>query len=195
MKNICIFASGNGTNFEAIVDAVNNGIIENAKVVMLIVDRKNAYAILRAKRLNVEYRYVNATKFNSREDYEREIVNIISPLNIDLICLAGYMKIITNVLLDAYKGKIINIHPALLPSFKGAHGINDAFNFGCKVFGVTIHHVSSELDGGKIIAQKAIEYYGNDVLELEGKIHDIEHVLYPDVVNKLLKGELKWEER
>ena len=191
MKNICIFASGNGTNFEAIVDAVNNGIIENAKVVMLIVDRKNAYAILRAKRLNVEYRYVNATKFNSREDYEREIVNIISPLNIDLICLAGYMKIITNVLLDAYKGKIINIHPALLPSFKGAHGINDAFNFGCKVFGVTIHHVSSELDGGKIIAQKAIEYYGNDVLELEGKIHDIEHVLYPDVVNKLLKGELK----
>ena len=191
MKNICIFASGNGTNFEAIVDAVNNGIIENAKVVMLIVDRKNAYAILRAKRLNVEYRYVNATKFNSREDYEREIVNIISPLNIDLICLAGYMKIITNVLLDAYKGKIINIHPALLPSFKGAHGINDAFNFGCKVFGVTIHHVSSELDGGKIIAQKAIEYYGNDVLELEGKIHDIEHVLYPEVVNKLLKGELK----
>lgn len=191
MKNICIFASGNGTNFEAIVDAVNNGIIENAKVVMLIVDRKNAYAILRAKRLNIEYRYVNATKFNSREDYEREIVNIISPLNIDLICLAGYMKIITNVLLDAYKGKIINIHPALLPSFKGAHGINDAFNFGCKVFGVTIHHVSSELDGGKIIAQKAIEYYGNDVLELEGKIHDIEHVLYPDVVNKLLKGELK----
>lgn len=195
MKNICIFASGNGTNFEAIVDAVNNGIIENAKVVMLIVDRKNAYAILRAKRLNIEYRYVNATKFNSREDYEREIVNIISPLNIDLICLAGYMKIITNVLLDAYKDKIINIHPALLPSFKGAHGINDAFNFGCKVFGVTIHHVSSELDGGKIIAQKAIEYYGNDVLELEGKIHDIEHVLYPDVVNKLLKGELKWEER
>ena len=191
MKNICIFASGNGTNFEAIVDAVNNGIIENAKVVMLIVDRKNAYAILRAKRLNIEYRYVNATKFNSREDYEREIVNSISPLNIDLICLAGYMKIITNVLLDAYKGKIINIHPALLPSFKGAHGINDAFNFGCKVFGVTIHHVSSELDGGKIIAQKAIEYYGNDVLELEGKIHDIEHVLYPDVVNKLLKGELK----
>ena len=191
MKNICIFASGNGTNFEAIVDAVNNGIIENAKVVMLIVDRKNAYAILRAKRLNIEYRYVNATKFNSREDYEREIVNIISPLNIDLICLAGYMKIITNVLLDAYKGKIINIHPALLPSFKGAHGINDAFNFGCKVFGVTIHHVSSELDGGKIIAQKAIEYYGNDVLELEGKIHDIEHVLYPEVVNKLLKGELK----
>lgn len=194
MKNICVFASGNGTNFEAIVDAVNNGIIKDAKVVMLIVDRKNAYAIERAKRLNIEYRYVNVTKFATREEYEREIVSIISPLNIDLICLAGYMKIITNVLLDAYSDKIINIHPALLPSFKGAHGISDAFNYGCKVFGVTIHHVSSELDGGKIIAQKAIEYYGNDMDELEGKIHDIEHVLYPEVINKLLKGELKWEE-
>ncbi len=191
MKNICVFASGNGTNFEAIVNAINNNIIEDAKVVMLIVDRKNAYVIERAKRLGINYKYVNATKYNTREEYELEIVNILTPLNIDLICLAGYMKIITNVLLDAFNDKIINIHPALLPSFKGAHGILDAFNYGCKVYGVTIHHVSKELDGGKIIAQKAIEYYGNDVDELESKIHDIEHDLYPIVVNKILKGELK----
>ncbi len=191
MKNICVFASGSGTNFEAIVNGVNDNIIKNARVSLLIVDRKNAYVIERAKRLNIPYYYVNIKKFNSREDYETEIVNILKDYNIDLICLAGYMKIITDVLLNAYRDKIINIHPALLPSFKGAHGILDAFNYGCKVFGVTIHHVSSELDGGKIIAQRAFEYYGNDIDELESKIHEVEHVLYPEVINKLIEGELK----
>ena len=189
--NIAIFSSGNGTNFEAIVNAVNNGTIKNAKVAVLIVDRKKAFVIERAKRLNIKYEYVNCTKYNTREEYEQEIVNILKPLNIDLIVLAGYMKVITNVLLEEYKDRIINIHPALLPSFKGAHGIEDSFNYGCKVFGVTIHHVSSELDGGKIIAQKAFEYYGNEISELETKIHDIEHVLYPLVIDKLIKGELK----
>ena len=191
MKNICVFASGNGTNFEAIVEGINKGIIKNACVKMLIVDRKNAYVIERAKRLNIPYTYVNALKFSSREEYEEEIVRILSRFDIDLICLAGYMKIITNVLLTKYENKIINIHPALLPSFKGAHGILDAFNYGCKVFGVTIHHVSSELDGGKIIAQRAFEYYGNDIFALEAKIHEVEHVLYPEVINKLIEGELK----
>ncbi len=191
MKNICVFASGNGTNFEAIVEGINKGIIKNARVVMLIVDRKNAYVIERAKRLNIPYTYVNALKFNRREEYEEEIVRILSNYDIDLICLAGYMKIITNVLLTKYQNKIINIHPALLPSFKGAHGILDAFNYGCKVFGVTIHHVSSELDGGKIIAQRAFEYYGNDIDVLEAKIHEVEHVLYPEAINKLIEGELK----
>jgi phosphoribosylglycinamide formyltransferase-1 len=100
------------------------------------------------------------------------------------------MKIITEVLLTNYKNRIINIHPALLPSFKGAHGIEDAFNYGVKVFGVTIHYVSSELDGGKIIAQRGFEYYGKDIDELETKIHEVEHKLYPEVINKLLKGEM-----
>ena len=99
------------------------------------------------------------------------------------------MKIIEHVLLDAYPNKIINIHPALLPSFKGAHGIQDAFDYGCKVFGVTIHYVSEELDGGKIIAQKAFEYYGSDVDELESKIHAVEHELYPSTIEKLIKEE------
>jgi len=189
--NIAVFASGNGTNFEAISNAIKNKTISNCEIKILIVDRKNAYAITRAKNLGIPYKYVNSTKFNSREEYELEIINILKELNIDLIVLAGYMKIITNVLLEAYKDRIINIHPALLPSFKGAHGIRDAFNYGCKVYGVTIHHVSSELDGGKIIAQRAFEYYGNDIDELETKIHDLEHSLYPEVIDKLIKGELK----
>ena len=190
MKNIAIFASGSGTNFEAIADSIQNHTIENANVSILICDRKNAYVIERAKRLNIKYVYVNALKFDTREKYEEHIVSILKPLNIDLIVLAGYMKIITEVLLTNYKNKIINIHPALLPSFKGAHGIEDAFNYGVKVFGVTIHYVSSELDGGKIIAQRGFEYYGKDIDELETKIHEVEHKLYPEVINKLLKGEM-----
>ncbi|MCR5787139.1 MAG: phosphoribosylglycinamide formyltransferase [Acholeplasmatales bacterium] len=191
MTNIAIFASGNGTNFEAIVNAVNNKIIKNAVVSILIVDRHKAYAIERAKKLNIPYVYVNATKFNTREEYENEIINILKPYNIDIICLAGYMKILTHVLLDEYENRIINIHPALLPSFKGAHGIKDAFDYGCKVFGVTVHYVSSELDSGKIIAQRAFEYYGNSLDDLETKIHSVEHILYPEAINMVIEEKQK----
>jgi phosphoribosylglycinamide formyltransferase-1 len=97
------------------------------------------------------------------------------------------MKIVGETLLNSYEGKIINIHPALLPSFKGAHGILDAFNYGVKVFGVTIHYVNSGIDEGKIISQKAFEYYGNDIEELETMIHKVEHELYPRTINELLK--------
>lgn len=186
MKNICVFASGSGTNFEAIVEACENKTIKNVCVKLLIVDRAKAYVIERAKKHNIPYVYVNIKKFASREEYDEHIVNVLKEYDIDLICLAGYMKIISDVLLNAYPNKIINIHPALLPSFKGAHGIEDAFNYGCKVFGVTIHYVSTELDSGLIISQRAFEYYGDNLDELESKIHEVEHVLYPETINKLL---------
>lgn len=189
MKNIAVFASGNGSNFEAIAQACENKTIKNGNVKVVICDRAKAYVRERAKNHNIPCVYVNALKFETREDYEKHIVSILKEYDIDLIALAGYMKIITNVLLETYPNKIINIHPALLPSFKGAHGILDAFNYGCKVFGVTIHYVSKELDGGKIISQKAFEYYGNNLDELEEKIHETEHVLYPLTINKLLEGE------
>jgi len=191
MTNIAVFASGNGTNFECIVDAIEKGNIKDCVLKVLIVDRAKAYVIERAKNHNIKYVYVNVKKFKSREEYDSHIVDILKEYNIDLICLAGYMKIITDKLLNAYPNKIINIHPALLPSFKGAHGIKDAFDYGCKVFGVTIHYVTSELDGGKIITQKAFEYYGNDLNELETKVHEVEHELYPFTINKLIKEKQK----
>ena len=108
--------------------------------------------------------------------------------NVDLICLAGYMRICGYVLLKKYEGRIINIHPALLPSFKGAHGIQDAFDYGVKVFGVTIHYVDSGMDSGKIIEQRAFHYTeGETVEEVEARIHEIEHQMYPEVVAKLVK--------
>ncbi len=188
MKNIAVFASGNGTNFENIVKSIKKKNIK-ASVKILIVNKKNAYALTRAKNLNIKSVYVNPKKYETLEEYEHVIEDILSNYNIDLICLAGYMKIVGDVLLKEYPNKIINIHPALLPSFKGAHGIKDAFDYGCKVFGVTIHYVSEELDSGKIIAQRAFEYYGNDIDELEEKIHKVEYELYPETIDKIIKGE------
>lgn len=187
--NLAIFASGNGTNFEAIAKAIVEKKISDAQIKVLIVDHKDAYVIERAKKYGVPYEVVLLKDYPSKKEYEEHILEVLKKYEVELICLAGYMKIINETLLDAYPNKIINIHPALLPSFKGAYGIQDAFDYGCKVFGVTIHYVSPELDGGRIIAQKAFEYYGNDVDELESMIHAVEHELYPLTIDKLIKEE------
>ena len=191
MKNIAVFASGSGTNFEAIVNAVEKGLIKDARVLLMVCDKKDAFVITRAKNHNVEQFVFNAKDYKSKEEFETIIVNKLNELKIDLVCLAGYMRYIGKVLLDNYEGKMINIHPALLPSFKGAHGIQDAFNYGVKVFGVTVHYVDSGVDSGKIIMQRGFEYYGNDVDEVEAHIHEIEHVLYVEAINKLFNEETK----
>lgn len=187
MKKLAVFASGSGSNFEAIQQAILNDEIKDAEIVLMVCDKPNAYVIERAKNHNINTFVFSAKKYSSKNEYETEIVNLLNELNVDLVCLAGYMKIVGEVLLKSYEGRIINIHPALLPSFKGAHGILDAFNYGVKVYGVTIHYVNSGIDEGKIISQKAFEYYGNDILELETMIHKVEHKLYPRTINELLK--------
>lgn len=185
MKNIAIFASGSGTNFEALVQAVEENKI-NGKVVLMVCDKKNAYVVERAKNHNIPAFIFSAKDYKSKEEYEQVIVNKLDECKVDLVCLAGYMRICGNVLLKNYEGKIINIHPALLPSFKGAHGIQDAFDYGVKVFGVTIHYVDQDIDSGKIIAQRAFQYKeGETVDEVEARIHEIEHILYPEVVSKI----------
>jgi len=186
MKKLAVFASGSGTNFEAIVCACENKLID-AEVSILVCDKKDAYVLERAKNHGVKTFVFTAKDYPSKEAFETEIVNELKALDIDLICLAGYMRYIGTVLLDNYEGKMINIHPALLPSFKGAHGIHDAFEYGVKMFGVTVHFVDSGVDSGKIIMQRGFEYYGNDVDEVETHIHEIEHVLYVEAINKVLK--------
>ena len=188
MKNIAIFASGSGTNFEALVQACEDKKI-NGKVVLMVCDKKNAYVNERAKNHNVPAFIFNSKDYESKEEYEELIVEKLEEYNVDLVCLAGYMRICGYVLLKKYEGRIINIHPALLPSFKGAHGIKDAFDYGVKVFGVTIHYVDQDIDSGKIIAQRAFEYTeGETVDEVEARIHAIEHELYPEVVAKICEG-------
>ena len=187
MVKIAVFASGSGTNFEAIVEACEKGFID-AEVDILVCDRPGAYAIERAKKHNVSTFVLSPKQCKSKADYEQQIVDELQKRNISLICLAGYMRIITPVIFEPYKDRILNIHPALLPSFKGAHGIDDAFNFGVKVFGVTVHFIDLTIDGGTIVMQRAFEYYGNDRDEVEKKIHEIEHQLYPEAINRVLNN-------
>ena len=183
MKRIAIFASGSGTNFEALV----NETYKNGKIVLLVCDKPNAYVIERAKNHNINYFVVELKNYENKEAYETAIVNKLKEEKIDLVLLAGYMKIVDKVLLDAYEGRIINIHPALLPSFKGAHGIKDAYDYGVKIMGVTIHYVNKEVDGGKIIAQDCFHLTNETLEEAEEKIHAIEHKLFPKTLKILLE--------
>lgn len=184
MKKIAIFASGSGSNFQAIVEAFNNGGLK-ALPEVCVCDKPGAYVIERARTLNVPVIVASPRDFADKAAYETFLAEKLKQLDIDLICLAGYMRLIGPTLLEQFAGRIINIHPSLLPSFKGAHGIRDAFEYGVKVFGVTIHYVDETLDGGKIIDQEAFHYEGDDIDELEAKIHAVEHRLYPRVINLL----------
>lgn len=185
-KNIAVFASGNGSNFEVIARACISGEIADAVVTLLVCDKHNAFAIERAKQLNINTFVFDPKAFVSKAEYESKILEKLKAHNIDLICLAGYMRIVGQTLLEAFPKKILNIHPSLLPSFKGAIAIIEAFEFGVKVFGVTVHLIDNTIDGGTIIAQRAFEYYGNSLEEVEHRIHEIEYKLYPEAINMVL---------
>ena len=185
LKNLAVFASGSGSNFEAIAQACVDGRVP-AKIVLLVCDNANAYAIERAKKFDIPPLVLHPRDCGGKAAYEQRIVDRLNELNVDLVCLAGYMRIVGETLYNAYEGKILNIHPALLPSFKGAHGIDDAFNFGVKVFGGTVHFIDLTIDGGVIVMQRAFEYYRNDRDEVEARIHAIEHELYPEAICKVI---------
>lgn len=183
---IAVFASGYGSNFEAIAKAAAEGRID-AEVVLMVCDKPGARVYEVARQMGVDSFVFSPKDYASKAGFESEIVARCRVAGVELICLAGYMRIVGPTLLEAYRGRIINLHPSLLPSFKGAHAIEQALEFGVKVFGATIHYVDETLDGGRIIAQRAVPYEGNDIDELTAAIHAVEHDLYIDTINKLLK--------
>lgn len=185
MKKLAVFASGSGTNFEAIAQACADGVID-AEVALMVCDVPSAAVIARAERFGIRKFVFSPKQYSCKADYEKEIVDKMDALGIDLVCLAGYMRIVGETLLKAYEGRIINIHPSLLPAFKGAHAVEQAVEYGVKVYGITIHYVNSDLDGGRIIAQKAFEYDGSDAEEVHRIGRKIEHELYIKTINQLL---------
>lgn len=191
---LAVFASGTGSNFEAIADACAGGRL-NADVVLMVCDKPAAAVVEKARVRGVESFVFNPGDYGCKADYEREIICRMDALGVDLICLAGYMRIVSDVLLEAYGGRIVNIHPSLLPSFRGAHAVEQAVAFGVKVYGITIHYVTSELDGGRIIAQRAFDYGGDDPEEVHRIGQKIEHSLYVETIDKLLKANPFPEER
>ena len=184
-KKLAVFASGEGTNFEAIAQACADGRLD-AEVALMVCDKSSANVVHRAERFGVESFVFSPKDYSSKAEYEGEIVRRMDAAGIDLVCLAGYMRIISDVLLSSYEGRIINIHPSLLPAFRGARAVEQAVEYGVKVYGITIHYVNSDLDAGHIIAQKAFEYDGNDPEEVHRLGQQIEHKLYIDTIAKLL---------
>lgn len=182
---LAVFASGSGSNYQAIVEACHDGRIE-ADVVLLVCDKPGAKVLERAERYGTESFAFNPKDYESRDAYETLLAKMLEDRGVDYVCLAGYMRIVGRVLLEHFEQRIVNIHPSLLPSFKGAHAIQDAVDYGVKIFGVTTHFVDETLDGGRIIDQAAIVYEGSDVEELTNLIHNIEHKLYVKTINKLI---------
>lgn len=186
MKKIVILASGNGSNFEAIVRSLRRwqcGI----EVLSLITDNKDAYAIKRARRLKVPAKILNFKDFESKLEYNRHLLKELVNFSPNLIVLAGYMRILPPFVVDQFMGKIINIHPSLLPAFPGLNAIERAYKAGVKYTGITIHYVDRGIDTGRIIEQRCIRIRGDDTLHsLEKRIHRLEHYHYPRVIRKLL---------
>ena len=187
---IGILLSGSGTNFQAIADAAAEGLpIEIAHVVS---SRPDAYGIERAKALGLPVLVLNREVYADPNAADQMIVDTLNASGVEYVVMAGYMRMVTSVLLDAFPNRILNLHPALLPSFKGAHAIQDAFEAGVKVTGVTVHFANEEYDKGPIIAQRAVTVRETDTVEsLEERIHDVEHEIYPQVLGWIADGRLE----
>ncbi|MXQ49673.1 phosphoribosylglycinamide formyltransferase [Streptococcus pneumoniae] len=178
MKRIAVFASGSGSNFQVIA--------EQFPVEFVFSDHRDAYVLERAQNLDVASYAFELKEFENKVAYEEAIVELLDQHEIDLVCLAGYMKIVGPTLLAAYEGRIINIHPAYLPEFPGAHGIQDAWEAGVDESGVTIHWVDSGVDTGQIIQQVRVPRLETDTIEtFETRIHEAEYKLYPQVLKEL----------
>ncbi len=185
MKKIAIFASGNGSNFQAIAEAVGKGKM-HASIELLICDHPDAFCIDRAEQLNIPAFSFSPKDFPSKEEFEQQILQELQAKEVEMIVLAGYMRLIGSVLLSAFPNQIINIHPSLLPSFPGKNAILQAIEAGVRVTGVTVHYVDAGMDTGPIIAQEAVSIHkGESVEDIHRKIQQVEHTLYPRVIEQL----------
>ncbi|MDF2855699.1 MAG: phosphoribosylglycinamide formyltransferase [Neobacillus sp.] len=191
MKTIAVFASGSGSNFQAMIDAVQNGDL-CAKLALLICDKPSAQAIDRAKEAGIHSFIFNPKDYRFKEDYEKEILCELKNIGADLLVLAGYMRLIGPTLLAEYQGRIVNIHPSLLPAFPGKDAIGQALEANVKQSGVTIHFVDEGMDTGPIIVQESVTIDESETKDsLQRKIQTIEHRLYPAVLKMLLaRGEV-----
>ena len=188
MFKIAVLISGNGSNLEALIDACKKNVI-NGSIDIVISNNPDAYGIQRAKNHSINYKIIDNNRFETREDFDKALVEELNDSNPDLIVLAGFMRILTSVMTEAFRNKIINIHPSLLPKYPGLDTHNSVIKNGDLKHGITIHFVNEVLDGGQIIAQGEISVNNDETLEeLKTRIHAIEHVMLPIVVSKFADG-------
>lgn len=191
MTRIAVFISGRGSNFMALHENIKKGIIKDAEISVVFSNKEDAKGLDYAKKENIEVIVIPSKDYNNRQEYDKKIVEALKPYNINLICLAGYMRIVTHELIKAYENKIINIHPALLPSFKGLHAQKQALEYGVKYSGCTVHFVDDGMDNGAIILQKIVEVYDDDTEDtLSERILKQEHIAYSEAVSLLTSGKV-----
>lgn len=185
-KKIAVLFSSNGSNLEAIIKKLHNKRFNGTKIKisLLICNNKNAFGIVRARKYGLETTIISHENFTCRQEFDKVLVEKIKSANVDLVVLAGFMRILTPVFCDNVRA--INLHPSILPLFKGANAIKESFQSDMQIGGVSVHWVSSELDSGKIIAQRSFKRKNRDFKSWEKKIHALEHKILPKTIIKLL---------
>lgn len=190
-----ILISGSGTNMQAILDATREGRLD-AEVAVVISNHEDAYGLERARKAGVPAVWLDRTPYSTFHAYNDALLKTLREHEVDTVVMAGYMRLLGKQVLDAFPDRVVNIHPALLPSFAGANGIRDAFEYGVKVTGVTVHFANENFDEGPIIAQEAVEVTEEDTIEsLEAKVHAAEHRLYPHALQLLAEGRVSIDGR
>ena len=190
LPSIGVLVSGSGSNLQAIIDAVEAGRIPG-KIGVVISNKADAYGLVRARNHGIPAEFLDHRSFENREAFDARLVEILRSYDIRLVCLAGFMRLLTPVFLSAFPDRILNIHPALLPSFPGTHGPRDALNYGVRFSGCTVHFLDEGIDTGPIVAQAVVPVYEDDTEEsLAARILKEEHRIYPMAIRLFLEGKL-----
>lgn len=186
-----ILISGGGSNLQAIIDRISQGKLD-AEIAVVISSKKDALGLKRAKKHNIDNRFIDRSDYPDDSRFNRAILDELKNHRVDLVVLAGYMRLAGNEILDAYPRKVINLHPALLPAFPGADGIREALEYGVRLTGVTVHFADSSYDTGPIILQEFVPVHQDDTLEvLTERIHKTEHQLLPRAIHLLIEGRVE----
>lgn len=195
MKNLVVLISGRGSNLKAIIDGINIGKI-NARISLVLSNKKDAKGLEIARNAGIKTKFIDPSFFETRRGYDIYIAELIRKENPDLIVLAGYMRILSDEFIDAFEGKIVNIHPSILPAFQGKNAQKQAFEYGSLITGCSVHFVDKQLDNGPVIIQAAVAVEPQDTPEtLQQKILSFEHRIYPQAIKWILEGRVKVDGR
>lgn len=188
-SRLAVLVSGNGSNLQAILDAAEEPAYP-AEVALVLSNRPQAFALERARRANVPAAVIPHQDFPTREAFEKELIKKIKEARIDLVILAGFMRVLTPFFVGQFPSRILNIHPSLLPAFPGTHAIQKAWDAGVDITGVTVHFVDEGTDKGPVLFQEKVPVAGcKTVEELEKKIHQVEHKIFPETIRRLVQGD------
>ena len=189
---LAVLVSGRGSNLQAIIDNIEKNNLK-AEISLILSNVPDAYALKRGKKHGLESVFLNPKNFSSRDDYEKKMIELLQTKSIDLVCLAGFMRILGKKFIEAFSGKIINIHPSLLPAFPGLNVQEKALEHGAKFSGCTVHFVNEEVDGGAIILQAIVPILDeDDVKSLSDRILEQEHIIYPEAIRLIIEDNLEF---